>query len=98
MRHAALWLRLNAGEYPAQITARAGHSVAVLLTVYSHSIHGQDDLPQPADRPDPRALRKTWPVPVRRKASDYTRPRDSAEPSGYIDRATGADAVRHARP
>jgi integrase len=44
LRHAALSLRLNAGGDPAQIAARAGHSVAVLLTVYSHCIHGRDDL------------------------------------------------------
>jgi hypothetical protein len=43
-RHAALSLWLNAGGDPALIAARAGHSVAVLLTVYSHCIHGQDDL------------------------------------------------------
>jgi integrase len=44
LRHAALSLWLNAGGDPAQIAARAGHSVAILLTVYSHCIHGQDDL------------------------------------------------------
>jgi integrase len=44
LRHAALSLWLNAGGDPAQIAARAGHSVAVLLTMYSHCIHGQDDL------------------------------------------------------
>ena len=44
LRHAALSLWLNAGGDPAQIAARAGHSVAVLLTVYSHYIHGHDDL------------------------------------------------------
>jgi integrase len=44
LRHAALSLWLNAGGDPAQIAARAGRSVAVLLTVYSHCIHGQDDL------------------------------------------------------
>ncbi len=44
LRHAALSLWLNAGGDPAQIAGRAGHSVAVLLTVYSHCIHGQDDL------------------------------------------------------
>ena len=32
LRHAALSLWLNAGGDPAQIAARAGHSVAVLLT------------------------------------------------------------------
>ena len=44
LRHAALSLWLNSGGDPAQIAARAGHSVAVLLTVYSHCIHGRDDL------------------------------------------------------
>jgi integrase len=44
LRHAALSLWLNAGGDPAQIAARAGNSVAVLLTVYSHCIHGRDDL------------------------------------------------------
>ena len=44
LRHAALSLWLNSGGDPAQIAARAGHSVAVLLTVYSHRIHGHDDL------------------------------------------------------
>ena len=43
LRHAALSLWLNSGGDPAQIAARAGHSVAVLLTVYSHCIHGRDD-------------------------------------------------------
>jgi integrase len=44
LRHAALSLWLNSGGDPAQIAARAGHSAAVLLTVYSHCIHGRDDL------------------------------------------------------
>jgi len=44
LRHAALSLWLNAGGDPAQIAARAGNSVAVLFTVYSHCIHGRDDL------------------------------------------------------
>ena len=44
LRHAALSLWLNCGGDPAQIAARAGNSVAVLLTVYSHCIHGRDDL------------------------------------------------------
>lgn len=44
LRHAALSLWLNAGGEPAQIAARAGHSVAVLLNVYSHCIDGHDDL------------------------------------------------------
>jgi hypothetical protein len=40
LRLAALSLWLNS----AQIAARAGNSVAVLLTVYTHCIHGHDDL------------------------------------------------------
>jgi integrase len=44
LRHAALSLWLKAGGDPAQIAARAGNSVAVLLTVYTHCIHGHDDL------------------------------------------------------
>jgi integrase len=44
LRHAALSLCLTSGGDPAQIAARAGHSVAVLLTVYSHCIHGREDL------------------------------------------------------
>jgi integrase len=44
LRHAALSLWLSAGGDPAQIAARAGNSVSVLLIVYSHCIHGRDDL------------------------------------------------------
>ena len=44
LRHAALSLWLNAGAPPAQIAARAGHSVTVLLTVYAHCIDGQDQI------------------------------------------------------
>ena len=43
-RHAALSLWLNAGAPPAQIAARAGHSVTVLLTVYAHCVDGQDQI------------------------------------------------------
>jgi hypothetical protein len=44
LRHAALSLWLSTGGDPAQIAARAGNSVAVLLTVYTHCIHGRDSL------------------------------------------------------
>jgi hypothetical protein len=44
LRHAALSLWLNAGAPPAQIAARAGHSVTVLLTVYTHCVDGQDQI------------------------------------------------------
>ena len=91
LRHAALSLWLNAGGDPAQIAARAGSSVAVLLTVYSHCIHGRDDLlnqqisrvlgPPAAPGPCPSV-----------ESQRYTRPRNSREASGYTDRATAADA------
>jgi integrase len=42
LRHAALSLWLNADGEPAQIAARAGNSVHVLLTVYTHCIHGHN--------------------------------------------------------
>jgi hypothetical protein len=44
LRHAALSLWLNADGDLAQIAARAGHSVAMLLAVYTHCIHGRDDI------------------------------------------------------
>jgi hypothetical protein len=44
LRHAALSLWLSAGAPPAQIAARAGHSVAVLLSTYAHCIDGQDEI------------------------------------------------------
>ena len=42
LRHAALSLWLSAGAPPAEVAARAGHSVTVLLSVYAHCIDGQD--------------------------------------------------------
>jgi integrase len=44
LRHAALSLWLNTGGDPAQIAARAGNSVTVLLTVYTQCIHGRDNI------------------------------------------------------
>jgi len=84
LRHAALPLWLNAGGDPAQIAARAGHSVAVLLTVYSYCIHGQDHLlNQQIDHVlEPSAGRS--PCSSVRK------------PAVTPDRATAADAVRYA--
>lgn len=40
--HAALSLRLAYGAPPAEIAARAGHSVRVQLTVHAHTIPCQD--------------------------------------------------------
>ena len=42
LRHAALSLWLASGAPPAEIAARAGHSVRVLLTIYAHCIPGCD--------------------------------------------------------
>jgi integrase len=44
LRHAALSLWLNATRAPAEIAARAGNSVRVLHTVYTHCLHGQEDI------------------------------------------------------
>ncbi len=44
LRHAALSLWLNAGAAPAQIAQRAGHSITMLLAVYTHCIDGQDNI------------------------------------------------------
>lgn len=95
LRHAALSLWLNSGGDPAQIAARAGHSVAVLLTVYSHCIHGRDDLlnqqidhvlgpPQPLVGARPRESQRCAPT---------VQPCGKA--CGCSDR-DGHDAVRHA--
>jgi integrase len=80
LRHAALSLWLNAGGDPAQIAARAGNSVAVLLNVYTHCIHGHHDLlnQQISHALGPSRLS----VPVRKNQR-------------CADRATGADAVRY---
>jgi integrase len=43
LRHAAVSLWLNAGVPATEVARRAGHSVAVLLTVYAHCIDGQAD-------------------------------------------------------
>lgn len=42
LRHACLSTWLNAGVPPAQVAAWAGHTVAVLLQVYSKCIDGED--------------------------------------------------------
>jgi integrase len=43
LRHAAVWLWLNAGVPAAQVAAWAGHSVHVLLKVHAKCIDGQDE-------------------------------------------------------
>ena len=44
LRHAALSLWLNAATSPAEVAARAGNSVRVLHTVYTHCIDGHADV------------------------------------------------------
>jgi integrase len=44
LRHACLSTWLNAGVAPVQVAEWAGHSVAVLLSVYAKCIDGQEDI------------------------------------------------------
>ena len=41
LRHAAVSTWLNAGVPPTEVAARAGHSVAVLLSVYAKCMDGE---------------------------------------------------------
>ena len=57
LRHAAL--SLASGAPPAEIAARAGHSVHVLLTIYAHSVPGHGQI---ASQHIEQALRPSrWP-------------------------------------
>ena len=95
LRHAALSLWLSAGGDPAQIAARAGNSVAVLLTVYSHCIYGHDDL---LNQQISRVLRPSpTPGPCPSVESQrLCRPRGSVERPAVAPTAMSAVAVRHA--
>jgi integrase len=86
LRHAALSLWLNSGGDPAQIAARAGHSVAVLLTVYSHCIHGRDDLLN-------QQIDRILEPPARRGPCSSVR-----KPAVCTDRATPPKGQRSHRP
>ncbi len=59
LRHAALSLWLASGAPPAEIAARAGHSVRVLLTIYAHGIPGCDQIASQQIEQAPRPSR--WP-------------------------------------
>jgi integrase len=72
LRHAALSLWLGSGAPPAEVAARAGHSVHVLLSVYAHCVPGHDQiasqaieqalaLPEPGARPARRRLAEGTP-------------------------------------
>ena len=64
LRHASLSLWLASGAPPADVAARAGHSVHVLLTTYAHCIPGCDQIAsQHIDRAlRPRQLAPRWPT------------------------------------
>jgi integrase len=67
LRHAALSLWLASGAPPAEIAARAGHSVRVLLTVYAHGMPGCDQI---ASQQIEQALRPSqWPPAGPRKSA-----------------------------
>jgi integrase len=42
LRHTALSLWLASGARPAEVAARQGHSVRVLLTICAHCLPGRD--------------------------------------------------------
>jgi hypothetical protein len=90
LRYAALSLWLNAGGDLAQIAARAGHSVTVLLTVYSHCIHGRDNLlNQQIDRVlEPSA--GSGPCPSVGKPAIAPTARRAQTPSAYLHRRRDA--------
>jgi hypothetical protein len=83
LRHAALslWLNAGGGPCPDRRPCRPQRRGPAHRLQPLHPWPRRP--PQPADRPRPRALRRTWSVPVRGRAS------------GCTDRATGADAVRY---
>ena len=67
LRHAALSLWLASGAPPAEIAARAGHSVRVLLTTYAHGMPGCDQI---ASQQIEQALRPSvWPLAGPRKSA-----------------------------
>jgi hypothetical protein len=88
LRHAALSLWLNAGRDPAQIAARAGNSVAVLLTVYSRCTHGHEDLlnQQIGQVLEPSAMRP-W-IPARPADGPWTTP----TPNGHTRNSNLGDS------
>ena len=108
LRHAALSLWLASGAPPAEIAARAGHSVRVLLTLYAHCIPGCDQI---ASQHIDRALRPSqWPAagpqePAQtpgilsaiRPCHSWTQ-RDTAGPDPYAQIRLGVCDLRKYRP
>jgi hypothetical protein len=93
LRHAALSLWLDAGAPPAQIAARAGHSVAVLLSTYAHCIDGQDEI---TNRQIEHAL-STQNRPPDRTASGATNRRSRPDPVRHMSASGSHHAPRPAR-
>ncbi len=97
LRHAALSLWLSSGAPPAEVAARAGHSVRVLLTIYAHCIPGCGQI---ASQHIEQALRAShWPPAGSRKSAwtpgipSVMRPRHSwTQPD-----AAGSDTNGHHR-
>jgi integrase len=96
LRHAGLSMWLNAGGDPAQIAARAGNSVAVLLTVYTHCVHGRDDLLNEQIGYVLGPPEGCGPCSSVRKPAACTDRATTRKPTVGTDRATGVAAVRYA--
>jgi integrase len=71
LRHAALSLWLASGAPPAEVAARAGHSVRVLLTIYAHCIPGFDQI---ASQHIEQTLQASTRPPAGPQQSGVTRP------------------------
>jgi hypothetical protein len=86
LRHAALSLWLASGAPPADVAARAGHSIHVLLSVYAHSVPGHDQITDQAIEhalaiPEPRHPPRGVAPPGRRHAMRPTAgPRNAVFP------------------
>ena len=75
LRHAALSLWLASGAPPAEIAARAGHSVHVLLATYTHCLPGYGQI---ASQHIDRALHASTGPPLAHKSGRHpARPRPS---------------------
>ncbi len=108
LRHAALSLWLASGAPPAEIAARAGHSVRVLLTIYAHCIPGCDQIAsQQIDRAlspshwPPAGLQEPAQTPefpsVMRPCHSWTQ-RDTAGPETSAQIRLHASDLRKYRP
>ena len=104
LRHAALSLWLASGAPPAEIAARAGHSVRVLLSIYAHCMPGCDQIAsqhieqalRPSQWPPAGSQQSTQtpPIPsVMRSCHSWTQ-RDTAGPETSIQIRLGVCDLR----